>query len=309
MRVASIDIGTNTVLLLVADAESVRQIRTLHEEQRIIRIGKNVDAQRNILPEGFEKCAGVLSEYARIAHDFACEKIVACGTSALRDAKNRGEFVSAMRKQTGVNIEVISGNEEALWTYRGGIGVLEERNTQELLLIDIGGGSTEFIQGDFASIRNKASLDIGSVRLTEKFIKHDPIRSAEESGLREKITQQFRTHLAEYKFQGLPLFVGVAGTCTTLAAMILKLTRYEPDQINGFIINLDELKKLVEMLHAKTLAEKKSIVGLEPERADVIYAGSVILLEAMRFFDLSELIVSNYGLRYGLVMREFESSD
>lgn len=298
-RFASIDIGTNTVLLLIGEIHNGK-IVTLHEEQRIIRLGKNVDAHRRIGPEGFDKCAAVLAEYKAIAESMGVRRIFACGTSALRDAGNREEFLTAMKQRTEVDIKVISGEQEALFTFRGG-GLVAPDFKGPILLIDIGGGSTEFILGNHREIRQSISLDIGAVRLTERFCKHDPVKQEEEAALRDVVKKLFTEQLSRFQANSEAKFIGVAGTVTTLAAMMQGLERYDPVRINGYIITLKSLTAMNRKLSELTHDERKQLKGLEPERAEVILAGAWILEESMKFFGLHSLIVSNYGLRYGIL--------
>ncbi len=307
-RIASIDIGTNTVLMLIADVNDEGCITTVHEEQRIIRLGKNVDAERNIGPEGLKKCADVLNAYKAVADRFSCTVMTACGTSALRDAHNRDGFLEEIKKQTGVSVEVLSGDEEALWTFHGGRLVLsdEELRDADLLIMDIGGGSTEFIMGNRSAIHHKISLDIGAVRLTEKFIKNDPMTADEEEALVRFVRNLLKEKLNGFRIQKVISMIGVAGTITTLAAMEQAMERYQPEKINGYVITELSLKKLLDDLRPTAMTQRKLIKGLQPERADVIMAGALILWEAMHYFEIDRITVSNHGLRYGLVLRLLE---
>ncbi|MBX7153164.1 Ppx/GppA family phosphatase [bacterium] len=298
-RYASIDIGTNTVLLLIAEICEGKMM-TLHEEQRIIRLGKNVDANRRIGPEGFDKCSNVLAEYKSIAESMDVQHIFACGTSALRDASNREEFLTTMKQRTDIDILVISGEQEALFTFQGGCLAVPDFKGS-ILLIDIGGGSTEYILGNQHTIDHSVSLNIGAVRLTERFCKHDPVQPNEETALRNAARQLFDSELGRFRLSTETKFVGVAGTITTLAAMMQELERYEPSKINGYEITLESLIRLNQRLLILTNEERRQLKGLEPERADVILAGSWILEESMKLFGLSSVIVSNYGLRYGIL--------
>ncbi|MBL7961533.1 Ppx/GppA family phosphatase [bacterium] len=308
-RIASIDIGTNTVLLLIADVNSEGQITTIHEEQRIIRLGKNVDTNRNIGIEGLMKCVGVLQAYRAIAEKYACVELTACGTSALRDAHNRDWFLEEVKKQSGVQIEILSGDDEALWTYHGGCLVLPKTqiDDQDTLVIDIGGGSTEFIVGNKTEIMHKISLDIGAVRLTEMFIKNDPIKPQEELSLQQFVASVLTEKLEHYRLSKNIRCIGVAGTITTLAAMEQKMGQYQPDKINGYVLSKGILDKMIIDLRPMTIPDRKNIKGLQPERADVIFAGAVILKEALAYFQLQEVLVSNYGLRYGLILRKIKN--
>jgi exopolyphosphatase/guanosine-5'-triphosphate,3'-diphosphate pyrophosphatase len=307
-RIASIDIGTNTVLLLIADVDPDGRITTVHEEQRIIRLGKNVDSNRNIGIEGLMKCVAVLQSYRAIAEKYSCEELTACGTSALRDAHNREWFAREIKKQAGVEIEILSGDEEALWTYQGGRLVLpdSEADDSDLLVIDIGGGSTEFIVGSQNGITHKISLDLGAVRMTEMFIKSDPIKPQEETSLKQYVASLLTEKLEHYALGKDIRCIGVAGTVTTLAAMEQKMETYQPDKINGYVISKTGLLKLLDDLRPMTQSERQNIKGLQPERADVIFAGGLILLEALNYFSLDRITVSDYGLRYGLILRKIK---
>lgn len=308
-RIASIDIGTNTVLLLIADTDTDGRITTVHEEQRIIRLGKNVDSNRNIGIEGLMKCVAVLQSYRAIAEKYSCEELTACGTSALRDAHNRDWFVREIKKQAGVEIEILSGDEEALWTYQGGRLVLpdSEADDSDLLVIDIGGGSTEFIVGSQNGITHKISLDIGAVRMTEMFIKSDPVKPQEETSLKHYVASLLTEKLEHYALGKDIRCIGVAGTVTTLAAMEQNMEKYQPDKINGYVISKTGLLKLLDDLRPMTQSERQMIKGLQPERADVIFAGGLILLEALNYFRLDRITVSDYGLRYGLILRKIKN--
>lgn len=308
-RIASIDIGTNTVLLLIADVDKEGRITTVHEEQRIIRLGKNVDSNRNIGIEGLMKCVAVLQSYRAIAEKYACSELTACGTSALRDAHNRDWFVREVKKQAGVEIEILSGDEEALWTFQGGRLVLpdSEAEDSDMLVIDIGGGSTEFIVGSRDNITHKISLDIGAVRMTEMFIKSDPVKPQEETSLKQYVASLLTEKLEHYTLGKDIRCIGVAGTVTTLAAMEQKMEKYQPDKINRYAISKTGLQKLLDDLRPMTQSERQKIKGLQPERADVIFAGGLILSEALNYFELDRITVSDYGLRYGLILRKIKN--
>lgn len=308
-RIASIDIGTNTVLLLIADVDPDGRITTVHEEQRIIRLGKNVDTNRNIGIEGLMKCVAVLQSYRAIAEKYECEELTACGTSALRDAHNRDWFIQEINKQTGVVIEILSGEDEALWTYQGGRLVLpdSEADDSDMLVIDIGGGSTEFIIGSRSGITHKISLDVGAVRMTEMFLKSDPVKTQEELSLKEFVASLLTEKLEHYALSKDARCIGVAGTVTTLAAMEQKMEKYQPDKINGYVISKTGLQQLLDDIRPMTQSERQKIKGLQPERADVIFAGGLILFEALNYFGLEHIMVSDYGLRYGLILRKIKN--
>lgn len=305
MKIASIDIGTNTVLLLIVEILPDGSWRVLSDIQRIIRLGRNVDASRTIQPGGFDACAAVLSEYGEIIRNARCETTSAFGTSFLRDASNRDAFIEAMFNRTGIRIGVLSGEDEALWTFHGGRLVLDAaRRDEPGSVIDIGGGSTEFITGSASSILFKKSLDIGAVRLTERFIHHDPVLPDEASQLREYLRDILAEQLAAMPPCGH--LIGVAGTITTIAAMKQELRTYDPDRINGYVLPIDALRSFNRRLASTDLSARRAWPGLQPERADVILAGALILEESLTFLNSPAITVSDHGLRYGLILRQID---
>lgn len=305
MTIASIDIGTNTVLLLIVEILPDGTWRVLSDTQRIIRLGRNVDASRTIQPGGFDACAAVLSEYRDLIRNAQCETTAAFGTSFLRDASNREAFMEAMFNLTGIRVGVLSGEDEALWTFHGGRLVLDAaRRDEPGSVIDIGGGSTEFITGSSSSVLFKKSLDIGAVRLTERFVHHDPVLPAEVSQLREYLRDGLAEHLRSLPPCGN--LIGVAGTITTVAAMKQQLRTYDPDRINGYVLSIDALRSLNRQLASTDLPARRAWPGLQPERADVILAGAIILEESMTFLNTTTVTVSDHGLRHGLILRHID---
>lgn len=300
-RLATIDIGTNTVLLLVVEVDFQVRIRTLAERQEIIRLGRCVDADRKITEDGILRGQNVLLEYAEVARSHDVDGIFAFGTSALRDAVNREAVIRRWREATGIDVTVLSGDEEALWTSRGGMMVFGNDVPDHALIVDIGGGSTEIIHVAQNRIAFSISLDIGSVRLTERFIRTDPVHGDEEAALRTYAAETLRTVRQTWPPQTVA--VGVAGTCTTLAAMIQRLDVYDKNRINGFEITSEALDELIGRLRQTTNTERQRLPGLQPARADVIIAGALILRETMTVLGFEKIRISDYGLRYGLVIK------
>ena len=208
MNIASIDIGTNTVLLLIADVDDAGTIRPLVYEQRIPRLGKGVDSSKNLSPQSMQRVIDVLQEYKLIMSQYTFDKVVVCGTSAVRDASNKSEFVHLIHSKTGFELEILTGEDEAYWTYRGAISGIP--GIKKATVVDIGGGSTEITVGDEKTIHHSISLDVGSVRLTERFFKHDPPTHPElESAI--TLVEDELTKAAGFDFKDSSL-VGVAGT-------------------------------------------------------------------------------------------------
>lgn len=303
MRVASIDLGTNTVLLLVADLFADGTLKVIHDEQVISRLGKGVDSERRIDQAAFDRVSGFLRTYRSTCDRLGVERICAVGTSAVRDAKNRKEFISAMAERSGITIEVLSGDDEARWTYRGGISEFAGRSDR-YSVIDIGGGSTEIIIGNADSITSKVSIDIGSVRLTERILKDSPPETSALIEAHEFIASQIP--LDALRGIDTTFAVGVAGTLTTLAAFRLKLPVYLPEKVSGSILSAGDVGAIFGSLKDKSASQIAAFPQITPGRADIILAGIMILMGYMERASLKQITVSDRGLRYGILYREME---
>ena len=305
MRISSIDIGTNTILLLIAETDSAGVMAVLHDEQVIARLGKGVDENRVISQGTFRRAADYLQSYRRTSDSFRSEKIIAVGTSALRDASNKKEFCDFIHRTVGISIEILSGEEEAEWTCRGAV-VGIDTGGDKFTVLDIGGGSTEIVSAVRDRILDRTSLDIGCVRLTERLLRTSPPTEREIDSSRGLI----RKHIEGVGFvrTGITHAVGVAGTVTTLAAMRLQLLQYDPAKVHGYELQYDDILESFELLKGKTLNEIKSIPQITPGRADILLAGVMILLEFMDAVGIKSITVSDRGLRYGILLREIERS-
>ena len=302
MRISSIDIGTNTILLVIADVDANSIVRVVHDEQVIARLGKGVDEHHFINQETFRRAADFLRSYRDTSKKFQSEKVIAVGTSALRDASNKREFCEFILQTVGISIEILSGSDEAEWTCRGAVVGIDTL-TKNFTVLDIGGGSTEIISGIRSQILNKVSLDIGCVRVTERLLRTSPPTAQEIIETRSFI----RKHLTPIEFvQGVSHAIGVAGTVTTLAAMHLQLAQYDPKQVHGYELHYNDVLQSFNLLKGKTFDEIKSIPQISAGRADIILAGVMILLEFMEAAGLEKITVSDRGLRYGIVLREIE---
>lgn len=305
MRLTAIDIGTNTILMLIADIVVSGGIRVVRDEHVIARLGKGVDGSRRIVPETFDRVLKYLSNYKRIHDEVHSRRIIACGTSALRDASNREEFIAFIQERLGFAISILSGDEEAELTYLGGVSEFaDQQSDQHFAVLDIGGGSTELSFGRSTTINAKASLDVGSVRLTERFLKTSPPAPA---GL-EEAQQYVLEHMK--KLPQLPSgtrCVGVAGTLTTLAAIDLQLSVYDRTRVSGHVLTLETIQKIFDKLKEKRLDEIKAIPQILPQRADIILAGILILMEVMKRVGTDRITASDRGLRFGILFREAKS--
>lgn len=300
VKIASIDIGTNTILLLIAEVENGVITRILHDQQVIARLGKGVDADRIINQETFIRAEGFLREYKTACDSFGVDRICAVGTSALRDARNRDEFVEHIRQQVGMTIEILSGDHEAEWTFRGGISEFAGR-AERYSVVDIGGGSTEIIIGDENGITSKTSVDLGSVRITERILRASPPDIASVIEAHEFVA----SHMPSLTNDVSSTFaVGVAGTLTTLAALHQQLPHYDPLRVSGYSLGYNDVCAIFGLLRDKSLSQIAAFPQITPGRADIILAGIMILMGYMEKSRLERITVSDRGLRYGIVLRE-----
>ena len=301
MTVGAIDIGTNTVLLLVARLDASDRITTLEYEQHVPRLGRNVDARRKLHPASMRRVIDVLLEYRKTLERHKPDIVVVAGTSAVRDAQNSSELSEMIRVETGYELEVLTGEEEANLTYRGAISGVAGR--AGATVIDIGGGSTEITIGRGKKITSRVSVNIGSVRMTERFFKHDP-PSQEEIGLATTFITKELQRLIVQKLES-PI-IGVAGTATALAILDQKLPEFHKEAVTNYLLTGSSIEKLFTMLKSLPSQEILGLSAVMEGRHDVITAGALILRAIMSLFQCDGLIVSERGLRYGLAIREWE---
>jgi exopolyphosphatase/guanosine-5'-triphosphate,3'-diphosphate pyrophosphatase len=299
---AAIDIGTNTVLLLAAEVND-GVISPIHEEHRVPRLGKGVDTDKNINEAATQRVILALKEYKELLlRDFPdLESVVVTATSAVRDARNREEFMQSVKKETGFTIRLLSGTEEAEWTAYGALSVLGGM-PQNRLIIDIGGGSTEVAALSGMKITDAHSFDMGSVRFTERFLRDDPPKKEQISACRKGIESLLNNRPFDIK-KGAVL-VGVAGTVTTLAGISLGLTEYQPEKLNGYVLTLESIRSVIErfsVTHSQKML-KEHPVYLKG-RADIFMAGMLILEGLMEQFDIQKLIASTGGIRHGAILK------
>jgi exopolyphosphatase/guanosine-5'-triphosphate,3'-diphosphate pyrophosphatase len=282
MRVGVVDLGTNSTRLLVADVREGR-VDEVARRIQITRLGEGVDERRRLLPLPIARVRNVLSDYRRELDELGAQRVLAIGTSAVRDADNGEAFLGEIEWSYGFVTRLLSGHEEAWLTRRGvangrGLGA-------DTVVLDVGGGSTELITGG-----SRASIDIGCVRLTERFLRSDPPASAEL----EAAAREIRESLPQLEPTDA---IGVAGTVTSLAA--LKLGGHDLDRVHGFRLSRDMVEEQLERLASLPLEQRRRLPALEPERAPVIVAGALIVREALDCYELEELEVSERDLLHG----------
>jgi exopolyphosphatase/guanosine-5'-triphosphate,3'-diphosphate pyrophosphatase len=304
MRLASIDIGTNTVLMLVADVRRDGSLVVVRDEHFIGRLGKGVDEYGIIVQETFHRIHGILSQLKNIADSLGIQHISACGTSALRDAKNRQEFIDFMKEKLALEIQILSGTEEAELTYLGAISEYMQSDSENYTVLDIGGGSTEIVSGSGAHVTSSASMDIGSVRLTERILKNNPPDRAAMDHAVQIVRDQLNTI---GPLSPATTIIGVAGTLTTLAALDLRIAEFDKNIVNRHILTTETIDKIFHELRPMTLDQLRSYPQIHPSRADILLAGIIILREILRKMNASKITVSDRGLRYGIAIKNAQT--
>ncbi len=299
MRVAVVDMGTNSTRLLVADVEDGR-VAELERRSTVTRLGRGVDTSGQLSTEAIDDVCAAVATYIGIYEELGAERVVAIATSAVRDAENSQMFLAELRERFALDARILDGNEEARLTY---VGACAERlPAEKTLVIDIGGGSTELVIGDGPEVGFHASLQVGTVRHTERYVSHDPPEASEL----EELANDVRTLIGE-ALEGAALAtanegIGVAGTPTSLAAIDMELDPYDPKLVHGYRLSLESIQHMCSQLSSMPLAERLEVKGLHAGRAPTIVAGVVILIGVMRAFGLSQIEVSEHDILWGAAL-------
>jgi exopolyphosphatase / guanosine-5'-triphosphate,3'-diphosphate pyrophosphatase len=305
MRLASIDVGTNSTRLLVADAEDSRILAQRAREMVITRLGMGVDRTRRFDPGALARTLEVIGDYAAACRAHAVQAVRVAATSATRDAANRQEFIDGVRALLGVEPEVLSGSEEAAASFLGATWDLPVEAPTRTLVFDIGGGSTEFIVGTVpadGSAPLALSVDIGSVRLTERHIAHDPPTAAEVAAVEADARAELAEAARRLGDEPVGLVVGVAGTVTTVTALSLGLDAYDPERVHRARLDAGQVRATAARLCAMTVADKAALPVMPPGREDVIAAGALILESIYEAFGLAHIMVSETDILDGLLL-------
>ncbi len=301
---AAIDIGTNSVLLLVAETKNNGIETVIREEQKMPRIGKGVDANGNINRTAIDRLLSILADYKCIIETeyTDCKEITVTATSAVRDAGNKKELLDEIKETIGFNVSVLSGDEEARFTYRGALAMSKISDSiQNMLVLDIGGGSTEIALGNKRNLLDFHSYDIGCVRFTERYLKNDPPKVLEIEDCRNNAASFFESRLFELSENTMA--IGVAGTLTTLAAMDLNLKNYDANKVNGHKIDRQGLQKAIDIFATTPQKQILDAYGSIIEgRVDVFMAGLLILKQFLEVYDLSSITISTGGIRHGALL-------
>ncbi len=298
---AGIDIGTLTCRLLIAEVTPHGQLRELRSDRRILRLGQGVDRDRVLRPEAMARVVATLKEWRQVMDGYPVEASTVVATSAVRDARNRGEFVGLVARETGFQVEIISGEDEARRTMLGIRSGLPS-GVRDLLALDIGGGSTEFILDRPGQSPVVRSIDIGVVRLCERLLHHDPPTNEEIQSAREWVATDTAVAVAGMPRSATLTCVGTAGTITALAAMAQELPAYEPARIHNYVLTLETVKGLEAQLLSRSRVQREGLPGLERGREDVIAAGAIICSTVLETLGNKECLVSDLGLREGVLL-------
>jgi len=299
VRVAVVDIGSNSTRLLVADVDpSARSVFERVRRSEVTRLGAGVDATGRLSPEAAERVYAALSEYRREIDRQDVDANVAVMTSAVRDASNGAEFARSVRERFQLDAHILSGDEEAQLTFAGAMSA-RGASGEETVVIDIGGGSTEFVIGRGGEARFHTSLHAGVVRMSERHLHSDPPTPAEVEALAVDARDVFERGLPAEQRRGVTHGIAVAGTATSAASIDQQLDPYDPEYVNGYWLALATVERMRERLAALEEAGRRRVVGLNPDRAPTIVAGMVLLAEAIRAFGLEGVEVSEHDILYG----------
>lgn len=301
MRLAGVDIGTLTCRLLIADLPPGGRLIEVRSERRILRLGEGVDQTKQLSVAAMDRVIQCLKEWREIIDAAHVDAVTAVATSAVRDAENRDEFLDRVKREAGFEVELISGEEEARRTMlgiRSGLPV----GVTDVLALDIGGGSTEFILDRTGQKPVVHSIDVGVVRLCERLLHHDPPTDEEIRQAREWVAKETKAAVTGMGNYQTATFVGTAGTITSLAAMAQKLPTYEPARIHNYTLKLDTIRELEQTLLSRKKTDRIGLPGLEKGREEVIAAGAIIIRTVMETLGMSSVLVSDLGLREGMLI-------
>ncbi|WP_262056323.1 Ppx/GppA phosphatase family protein [Streptomyces sp. STR69] len=318
-RVAAVDCGTNSIRLLVADVNpATGELRELDRRMTIVRLGQGVDKTGKLAPEALERTFAACREYAEVIREKGADKVRFVATSASRDASNREDFVRGVLDILGVEPEVITGDEEAELSFTGATKELTGRDdlAKPYLVVDIGGGSTEFVVGD-DQVRAARSVDIGCVRMTERHLVRDgkvtdPPTPDQVAAMRADIEEALDLAAKTVPLREARTLVGLAGSVTTVSAIAQNLPEYDTEAIHHSRVSYDRVREITDSLLTSTHAERAAIPSMHPGRVDVIGAGALVLLSIMERTGATEVVVSEHdildGIAFGIAVRAAEEA-
>ncbi|HEV2775647.1 MAG TPA: Ppx/GppA family phosphatase [Solirubrobacteraceae bacterium] len=302
MRVAVVDIGTNSTRLLIADVDDDGTLEELHRESIVTRLGARVDATGRLQDDAMQRVFDTLGRFRGLIDEYAATATTAVLTSAVRDAANGSEFTDVVRERYDLDARTIGGDEEASLTFAGATSERADQG-EEVLVVDIGGGSTEFVIGHEGAVDFHVSTQAGVVRQTERHIEHDPPRRREIERLRREVAQIIRDNVPAEQRARVALGIAVAGTATSCAAIELGLHPYDRALVHGHVLRRAVCVDILDRLSRLTDDERRTVTGLQPDRAPTIVAGVAMLLEVIDAFGLEEIEVSEHDILRGAALR------
>lgn len=296
-RVAIIDIGTNSIKFFVGEATPQGTVQAVIDRNDIARLGEGLRETGAISPEALERNAQSVAAFAQMAREYNADSVVGVGTMALRTAKNSADFIARVQELCGVAVRVIPGEEEARLSYLAVLSGLPLAEGGELVIFDTGGGSTEFIFGEGTALKNRFSVNLGAIRITETFLADDPVKP----GAVDAAIAQIDAEFTQAGVAGKPIqVVGMGGTVTSMGAVKHKMVKYDPDVIQGSVLTRQDIAQQIDAYASRTIAQRRELPGLQPKRADVILAGACILKNILDRLGAPQLTISDRGLRHGL---------
>lgn len=299
-RLAAIDIGTNSVRSLIVEADAAGGFRVLDDEKESTRIGEGMGARRTLAAAPLQRTIQALQRMTDIARGFGAEKIEAIATSAVREAKNREIFLKRVANEVGLQVRVISAEEEARLAFLSFLRHFD-LGTQRFLGLDIGGGSAAIISAHGPHMENIHCLALGAVRLTERFMRHDPISEADYKAMRKHVKERLLA-LRDAGETGAHMMIGSGGTLTTIAELHKAMHAEKYAGVHGYEMRRAQVKHVLDLVRYKTLKERRKLPGLNPERADIILAGVTVVNQIMKIFEINTLRISARGIREGLIL-------
>jgi exopolyphosphatase/guanosine-5'-triphosphate,3'-diphosphate pyrophosphatase len=300
-RVSSIDIGTNSVRVLVAELEGPSGLKRLWGDRAIPRLGSGLGSSGMLTEQAVERTITIVGNFLEKARALSAQKLLAAATSAVREASNRELLLERLEQTTGLRARVLSGQEEALWTM-GGMQCVWEKPPEEWLAVDIGGGSTEFILARGSRALEVRSVPLGMVKLTEEFLKGDPPSEKEMGRCRDSVRKSLQEALGDLGLHQMPQLAvaGTAGTITTLAALEKGMKYYDGEAIHGTRLERYTVRRWLSRLSSMEARDRRSLPGMEPGREDVIVAGVLIVEEFLNMVGVEAMVVSDHGLLEGI---------
>jgi exopolyphosphatase / guanosine-5'-triphosphate,3'-diphosphate pyrophosphatase len=302
MRIAVVDVGTNTTRLYIAEVQDARITHELTRISTVTRLGAGVDASGRLADDALAREHAVLSDYAEQIATAKAERAVAVMTSAVRDAANGQEFADDASARYGLDVHILSGDDEAMLTYRGATDELDPASTERILVVDIGGGSTELVLGHGISTDFHVSTQAGVVRQADRHITTDPPSADELQALADDVHATLAAGVPENQRTGVERALGVAGTATSLAGIDLALDPYDPARVHGYTLSRETVDRIERQLSAMTLEQRQHVPGIHPDRALVIVPGTIILSTVMDLFALEQIDVSEHDILRGAAL-------